>query len=65
MNEITRTDILEAPVDAVYVYLKATEIFVRIGGQKHRLYLGLDGRYYYYWSEGPNGLEVRPLGAAE
>lgn len=61
MNEI---NILEVPVDAVYVYLKATEIFVRIGGQKHRLYLGIDGRCYYYLDEGPNGLEVHALGSA-
>lgn len=62
MNETIRTIILEAPVDEVYVYLKATEIFVRVAGQKHRLYLGLDGRYYYYWDE---GREIRPLGSAE
>lgn len=63
MNEI---NIQELPIDVVYSYLEATPIFVQIDGQKHRLYLGPDGRYYYcYWFHEYRGCEIRPLGSAE
>jgi len=58
MSEI---NLLDIPIDEVGNLLQGTEIFVQVEGRKHRLYLGIDGRYYYWVHDG----EIRALGAAE
>lgn len=58
-------NILEVPVDEVGNLLLSTEIFVRVEGRKHRLYQGIDGRYYYYVHNYTAGHVLRALGAAE
>lgn len=62
INEI---NLLDVPIDEVGDLLAGTEIFVRVEGRKHRLYLGIDGRYYYWVHGIVTGCELRALGAAE